>query len=238
MRRSYRILNLTVVSVLLFAFSLTATAQAPNEKRPPAPTTLQMMPGADRPGSDPLQLLQVKEVQQELGLTKDQIAKLEKIAQKYRPQVNQSSRGSTQEQKIFLQRNVDESRQEVAKVLKPKQIDRFSQIVLQVNGWNPEPLVSRTRGTTSNAPQDPLKLTLDQQKKLSGIQGETEQEMINTLQAFRTRGASAAELCQKMDQLREQRNQQMLSTLSEEQRAALEKLKGKPFVLPPRDCTQ
>lgn len=240
MSRSRQILNLTVASLLLVTCSLPAIAQTRNDSRAPDATALQVLPGADRPGSDPLQLLQLEEVQKELGLTPEQVAKLKQIDQQAHSQLNQRSRGLGQQaqnpaqQRQALEKNADATRQKVAEVLKPDQLDRFRGIVLQVNGWTPELPSSRTRGT---APRDPLNLTPEQQKKVSSVQTQSQQQMSGKLQTTRTRGSNAADVCQQMEQLRTQRNEQALATLSNEQRATLEKMKGPEIALPARSCT-
>lgn len=238
MNRASKLINLTLASLLVAVCAIPTEAQTPNESRMPDATTMQSLPGAARPGSDPLQLLQLEEVQKELKLTDAQIEQLKKISDQAHSQVTQSQRSRGTMKQTALTRGVETTREEVASVLKPNQLERLRQVLLQVNGWSPEPAGTRTRGT--NRP-DPLRISSEQQKKLVSVNEQGQQQLRSNF--TRTRSTNAQEICntimsnrERMQPIREEKKEQVLASLSSEQRTTLDKLKGETFELQPPTC--
>jgi hypothetical protein len=224
------------VTCLLVAYSLSARAETPKESSLPNPDVLEVLPGASRPGSDPLQLIQAEQVQKELELSDNQIEQLQQIDQQVRSQLNQRSRGIDTSQD--MEKEVQDARQQVAGVLQPDQLERFREILLQVNGWAPEPPPSRSRGLNF---QNPIQLNSEQQQELTDLQKEMQQSMRSSFS--RSRSSDPEAICrtvndnrEKIEPIRQAIQQQALEALTEEQQATLEELKGEPFALEPPDC--
>ena len=231
-------LKLTVASLLLALCSLPAWAEIPKETTLPDPDTAEVLPGAARPGSDPLQLLQVEEVQQELKLTPEQIEQLDRVDTEVRARLNQRSRGMNS--RAALEKQVQQAQQQVADVLEPNQLERFREILLQVNGWAPEAAPpSRARGGVSL--QNPIELNAQQEEQLADLQEDTQQQIGSNFS--RSRSSDPEAICQTVDANRERiepilqaSQERALAALTEEQRATLEELKGEPFELADRKC--
>jgi Spy/CpxP family protein refolding chaperone len=232
MKRYDPIVKFTVISLLVGLGNLPALADPPAETTPPAPDRTRVLPGAGRPGSDPLQLLQLPKVQQELQLTEEQIQKLKAIDTGTRERLRQRTRGAD------LERQVQQTRQQVADVLKPQQLARFRGILLQVNGWEPESPPPRSRGQNV---RNPIELSPQQRQQLTTLQEQTNQRIRGNV--TRTRSSDPAAICQtvnanrqRIEPIRQASQQQALEALTPEQRATLDKLKGEPFELEPPPC--
>lgn len=237
-----RLINLTLVSLTISAIGLPAIAQPPSSPPPSSSPnrTPPPHPDVERPGMSPLELLQLEQVQKELGLTQEQMDKLKKLAeQQPPPPQNQRSRGlgqqppiTAEQEQVFAQQ-AQAMRQQIEEVLDQEQLNRLRGFLIQANGFIPELNRARTRG---NAPDDPLKLTPEQREKIADIQAQTQQSARNALQTARTRGNNPASTCQKLEEINEQSTEEIMSVLSQEQQEALEELQGPKLDLPNRTC--
>lgn len=236
MNRHSPIGHLALASLLAVVCNLPAAAQPPKENQVPDSLSISVLPGARRPGADPLQLLLVEEVQQELELTDTQTEALEAIAHEAYSSLAQTSRGIQEEQ--ALEDHIDEFSEQVAQTLNEEQLERFRGIVLQLNGLSAEPTAPQTRGTTR---LDPLELTPEQQQRLDTLSEVTEQTL---RQGFvSTRSSDPDAICttveanrEKLESIRAARATAAEEVLTDEQQATLEQIKGEPFELDPPPC--
>lgn len=120
----------------------------------PAPPPRQMMPrpegqapgsmmseapGAQMPGADPFQLLENStEVQKDMGLTADQLARLNRASRNFRTRLQELSSPkpgvSPDQARAEIERHVMDTRGMIARELTPTQLARLQQIMLQLEG--------------------------------------------------------------------------------------------------------
>ncbi len=222
----------TSAAVLLLgmAFAETASANPPREENLPSPS-LMGLPGAARQGADPLQLLQVNKVQQELKLTEAQVAKLGEISSKVHAAATSELGvpGDRTEAQIreSIEKSVTEARDQVAEVLDEGQLNRFKEIVLQVLGWGA--LADREIAET-------LQLSKDQQEKVGKLAQESAEKMRGGFEVPRSGDPAERKKVMeanagKMDAIFGDADSTAESVLTAEQRVTLETLRGKPFEL-------
>ena len=115
------------------------------EARPPP--WMQDDPGGNKFGVDPMQLLQTKDIKDQLKLSDDQSQQLASLADKYQQEIKQEI-GSVDlsalsndertkkeaELRQTLTNLMESERQEVEKILNADQLDAFKRIMLKVNG--------------------------------------------------------------------------------------------------------
>lgn len=115
------------------------------DQRPPP--WMPQSPGGNKFGVDPMQLLQTKDIKEQLKLTDDQSQQLARLADKYQQQIKQEL-GSVSlstlsndertkkeaELRQTLTNLMESERQEVEKILNADQLDAFKRIMLKVNG--------------------------------------------------------------------------------------------------------
>jgi Spy/CpxP family protein refolding chaperone len=115
------------------------------DQRPPP--WMPQGPGGNKFGVDPMQLLQTKDIKEQLKLTDDQSQQLARLADKYQQQIKQEL-GSVSlstlsndertkkeaELRQTLTNLMESERQEVEKILNADQLDAFKRIMLKVNG--------------------------------------------------------------------------------------------------------
>ncbi|MCP9932728.1 hypothetical protein KBZ08_02240 [Cyanobium sp. Candia 9D4] len=123
-------------------------AQDLNESALPTPLSMQL-PGASRPGADPLRLLQSAEVRKELALSEGQIQELQQLDRDTRARVRSlagaRSRGGSASPSVAAVRGFEaqqqevarQSRQRVAEILGPAQLEAFKAIVEASPGQDP-----------------------------------------------------------------------------------------------------
>jgi len=104
-------------------------------------------PGGNKFGVDPMQLLQSKDIKEQLKLTDDQSQQLASLADRYQQEIKKelgnvdlsglSDDERTKKEKVLretLTKLMESERQEVEKILNPDQLDTFKRIMLKVNG--------------------------------------------------------------------------------------------------------
>lgn len=104
-------------------------------------------PGGNKFGVDPMQLLQTKDIKEQLKLTDEQSQQLASLADKYQQEVkkelgsvNLSALSDDErtkkesELRQTLTNLMESERQEVGKILNDDQLDEFKRIMLKVNG--------------------------------------------------------------------------------------------------------
>jgi hypothetical protein len=119
----------------------------------PDPLSMQL-PGASRPGADPLRLLQSPEVRKDLSLTESQIQQLQQLDRDTRARVRglagARARGGTASPSVTAVRGFEaqqqeaarQSRQRVAEILGPGQLEAFKAIVESSPGQDPLELLT------------------------------------------------------------------------------------------------
>ena len=134
--------GLAVAAMVFVAVAAIAQERRPEMARPEWQMPGPMMsdaPGAQMPGADPFQLLENSmEVQADLGLTKDQLARLQRAARNFRTKLQDLSYpkpGVSREQaQAEIERHVTDTRGMIARELTPAQLARLRQIMLQLEG--------------------------------------------------------------------------------------------------------
>ena len=104
-------------------------------------------PGGNKFGVDPMQLLQTKDIKEQLKLTDDQSQQLASLADKYQQEIkkelgsvdlstlsNDERTKKEAELRQTLTNLMESERQEVEKILNADQLDEFKRIMLKVNG--------------------------------------------------------------------------------------------------------
>ena len=104
-------------------------------------------PGGNKFGVDPMQLLQSKDIKEQLKLTDDQSQQLASLADRYQQEIKKelgnvdlsglSDDERTKKEKELretLTKLMESERQEVEKILNADQLDTFKRIMLKVNG--------------------------------------------------------------------------------------------------------
>ena len=115
------------------------------ERRPPP--WMPDDPGGNKFGVDPMQLLQTKDIKEQLQLTDDQSQQLANLADKYQQEVKKQlgsvdlsalsdEERTKKEAKLrqTLTNLMESERQEVEKILNADQLDEFKRVMLKVSG--------------------------------------------------------------------------------------------------------
>ena len=153
-----RFLGASILTIALMTLLVTARA---DDKLGPAPWTkdhadggdqrpppwMQDDPGGNKFGVDPMQLLQSKDIKEELKLTDYQSQQLASLADRYQQEIKKElgnvdlSRLSDDERtkkeaelRQTLTKLMESERQGVEKILNADQLDAFKRIMLKVNG--------------------------------------------------------------------------------------------------------
>jgi len=192
-------------------------------------------PGAQMPGADPFQLLEnSKQVQADLGLTADQLAKLSLAARNFHTKLQELSFPKPGESPAAAQAAIDQhlmdTRAMIARELTPPQLARLQQIMLQLEG----PCLSMI--DTELARQ--LGLTPDQMRKIGDACRARSDEM---RAAFRP-PPPGGDFCRAMDanrvqieQIRAREDKRIFVMLSGPQQKMFERMSGRKLHLdPPR----
>lgn len=246
---SINILKLTLASVLISLWGLPSLSQNAQQPNFPGPQIMRDLPGAMRPASDPLQLLQSEKVQKELNLTNAQIQKIDRVRTQAQQQLSEfRGRANSPED---IKRQIEQTKQQIANILQPQQLQRFREILLQVNGWNPESpsenRVSSKQDSTTLTLSSPIELTPEQQKELQDLQKETQEKIGRHFSPPERNIPLSQNPSQKIcnpvntnrnsiEPLVEAYQEKTLEILSNEQQTTLEGLKGQPFEIADAQC--
>ena len=225
--RSYLVLFLVCVFVTA-AFAAT-TAQAPAGRR-----------GVGGTRGSLLGLLRREEVQKELKLSEEQVAKVGEIGEKLREAMREEYAGlreieDAQERRAKMTELSNQFDRkalgELREVLSREQMMRLFQIRLQVRGTLDALNNRRIAGR--------LNLTDEQREKAAALEKATQDKVTEAYAPLRDlsqeeRRQKMTELREKTTKLREEAEKKALGLLTAEQKEALEKMKGEKFELPPR----
>ncbi len=178
---------ITLASLLLSLPAL--AAPAPAEGQIPDPVSM-LLPGAAKPGTDPLQLLQNARVQKDLALSASQVEQLKQLNDQTRSRVRSMARtrgGPAASPSVSAVRGYEaqqqqlnqDARQKVAEILRPNQLEQFRQLVESQQGADPLELL------LSDQVRAVLALSEDQVGQLSQLA-----QQLRAGSGGRTRGAS------------------------------------------------
>ncbi|WP_407166081.1 hypothetical protein [Bradyrhizobium sp. ORS 111] len=237
--RSFRTIVL-LGGVLLFGVE--CVAQERLGQSPPArqilprpefglPDSSMPVPGSQMPGADPFQLLEnSEEVQADLGLTRDQIARLNRASRNFRTTLQELSVAkpgvSPEAQRAAVERHVRDTRGMIARELTPAQLGRLQQIMLQLEG----PCLA----VIDQAVAEQLKLNRFQQEAI-GRACETRSAQMKRAFVAAPPGASYCTTMvdnrRRVEAIRVQADQQILALLESTQKDMFTRLIGKKLKL-------
>lgn len=196
--------------------------------------------GTDRPGTDPLSLMQNPQIKQELKLTDEQVAQIKTVEQEFRESLKKEFSGidwksldaKARDQKFTevtekTKQQIQSTRDKVGKIFTPDQLKRFKEITLQIYGFG---ALSYDQFT------DDLKLTSDQQKQLGDIRDQLGKKIRANLTVPQGNDQDAmkkaiADNRKRTEQILQASNQQAIAILTPDQQKNLEKLRGQEFKL-------
>ncbi|WGS03118.1 hypothetical protein MTX26_35600 (plasmid) [Bradyrhizobium sp. ISRA443] len=185
------------------------------------------------PGADPFQLLEnSEEVQADLGLTRDQIARLNRASRNFRTTLQELSVAkpgvSPEAQRAAVERHVRDTRGMIARELTPAQLGRLQQIMLQLEG----PCLA----VIDQAVAEQLKLYRAQQEAI-GRACETRSAQMKRAFVAAPPGASYCTTMvdnrRRVEAIRMQADQQILALLESTQKDMFTRLIGKKLKLTP-----
>jgi hypothetical protein len=183
--------------------------------------------GQGRGGSGPGGLLTNPGVKKELKLTDDQVKKVEdalaKVQDKHKDDFARFREMSREERQKTMRAFAEDYNKAVAGVLDANQMKRFKQIQWQLAGFGAleDPEVQKT-----------LKLSDDQQKKLTVIFEESGKKMQELFRGGNVEGGR-----EKFDKIRKETEEKANGVLTDEQKKQWKEMQGEPFKLeatPPR----
>jgi Spy/CpxP family protein refolding chaperone len=192
---------------------------------------------SDRSDADPLQLIQSKQLKDELKITDEQSAKLKEAENELRSIISKKNASlnlkgldaKAKEEKLKavskeLDSETKASRDKIGTILQPDQLKRMKEIFLQIYGWGV---------LTRQDFQESLKLTADQNKQLDTLSEKLGQEMRTGWEIPGDDPAKQAEVLSKnrkrIEGTIKASNAKALEVLTAEQKKTLETLKGKAF---------
>lgn len=189
------------------------------------------------PGINPVALLKLSQVQQELDLTDWQIKELSKLQQNLQQELTQvyhqskpsSSWTDANKRQFFMKvQEVSSSKnKQLTQILRPPQFTRLREIMIQVYGW---------QSLNQNETVELLKLTKDQQNRLRKISEETNQQVIKSFQVPPDQKSPTCpkimeENRKKLEQIRKSSQKKADQVLSAQQKQLIQTLQGNPFNL-------
>jgi hypothetical protein len=191
---------------LALGLATLALGQQPRQQ-PPQPNVL-------GPLADPA-------LQKELKLSDEQITKLKdalnKVMGNHKGTLERLQQMPPEEQQKKMQAIQDDSQKAIAGILDEKQMKRFKQIMLQMNG---------VAALMDPQVQKELKLSDEQKKKLDGVFNDGQKRMQDMA---RTPGASREEFQKKYEAILKDIEDKTNGVLSEDQKKSFKEMKGAPF---------
>ncbi len=191
------------------------------------------VPGAELPGADPFQLLLNSfEVQHELQLTQDQLDRLQLAARNFRTQIQALTvpqPGMSMDQtRAAIDAQMMDTRAMIARELRPEQLGRLQQIVLQLEG----PCLAMEDAQIGQH----LSLTDEQWRQLGSVCTGRMQQMRAAFQPV----APGQDICKsaaanrdRIEAIRARTDEQALAVLSPQQRAQFAGMQGRRIHLEP-----
>ena len=189
-------------------------------------------PGGGQTQDPTFGLLQVEEVRAEIELMPDQEEALKKMADQARENRQRPDfdfrNASDEERTAFfekMQKQAKERAEEMAaqleEVLLPEQMERLSQLGVQVLG---------TRALTLDRVVKELGITDKQKEELAEVTSGMRDKMMEMMRGGG--GGDRENLRDKMEEMRDSVQKDLLGVLSDEQQKKFEEMKGEPFDFP------
>ncbi len=185
-------------------------------------------------GLGPLTLLNVEAVQKEIELLDEQIADIQALAEKLRPQPPAGGRPNFQEmtdqerQQFMADRQKEaaelaaKAKKELSSILLDDQLARLQEIYIQVAG---------TQALDDADVAKDLGLNEQQKEKLAAAREDAQASMREQMrELFQSDDRDAAR--EKMQELRKQSEEKVLAVLTTDQQNKFASMKGKPFEMP------
>jgi Spy/CpxP family protein refolding chaperone len=178
-----------------------------------------------------LGLLRSEQVQKELKLSEEQVAKVNEISEKLREEMSEQfaalrdveDREQQRAKMTELSNAMDrKAREQLRDVMEREQTMRLYQIRMQVR-----PVVD---SLSSRRLAGRLELTEEQQTKLAQIDKEMQAKQTELFSAMRD-ASDRGEFFQKFRQLRSDTDEKALAVLNDEQKEAFKKMQGEKFEL-------
>lgn len=191
------------------------------------------VPGAQMPGADPFQLLENSpEVQADLRLTADQLARLARASRNFRTTIQELSRPradvTPDNRRAEIERHVTDTRGMIARELTPAQLGRLQQIMLQLEG----PCLA----VLDEAVAEQLKLSASQR----GLLGKACERRSAEMQRAFVPPPSDVNFCAimtenraRVEAVRKQADQQIFTLLDPIQKDMFARMSGKKLKLTP-----
>jgi hypothetical protein len=177
--------------------------------------------------NDPSYLLDSEPVQNELGLSDNQKAALQKVRDEQSTGDQSFFAGfmgiSPDEMQRRLERRASDLRNKIQKVLTPQQTARLSEINLQIVG-----IVALSYDDVAKA----LGLSAEQRQQLKSVSDESHQKLdrlVATVRISQLNTQQRADLRKKQEAIAVERKEKSLALLTDEQKSKFEKLKGEKF---------
>jgi Spy/CpxP family protein refolding chaperone len=174
------------------------------------------------PGTNPLELMKIKQIQDELALTEEQMNQLKEVEVQVdrTPSDKSSSHPGDQEGK-------QTGREKVTAILSEEQLERFAQILLQIYGVSLMPEEDVT---------EVLSITPEQNDKLNELRQQNRDKLKNSLERVQSNDPDEClqiwtDNYQKIIDAGKQSNLKIYSILKEDQVKTLEATKGAKFEL-------
>jgi len=201
-----------------------------------------MMGGGMGFGGGKIYLAQNPQVVTELKITDEQKTKITEITKAIQTQMGtpQRQQGATQEERkkameertAKMQKANLDAEKKLAEVLKPEQMKRLDEISLQQRG---------IQALKDEVVTKALKITKEQIEKIDAAQKAGQEEQQKLFQERRTAGQgqggpggnaeAGTAMREKMEKIRKDTETKVLAALTDEQKAAFEKMKGTAFKL-------
>lgn len=168
-----------------------------------------------REGAIELLLLLQPSVQQELKLTMQETTKIDEFAGKQWTKAQEYHKLPEAQRKTKFEELGKANKEFIASTLKPQQEKRLMQIAMQEGGllFVLDPKISEDLGIS---PQEKM--------KLNELQKTAEKQVEDTLHSTSVEGLS-----EKLEKLRAEHNKQLMSVLSDQQKAKWKEMTGEPF---------
>jgi len=169
-------------------------------------------------GSNSVNLLTQKSVQEDLKLSEDQVSQIQQLLEKQRASFGELRNLDREERRTRLEEQTKANQTAINNILNETQRTRLEQISLQLRG---------PQGLASDDIAAKLQLTDAQKQEINAINEDSRREMRELFQGGRDGDREAART--KLAELREFTNEKLLAVLTDAQRAKWDELTGAPF---------
>lgn len=190
--------------------------------------------GGMRGGDNSLATLQRKDVQKELAVTSEQVAKIEALAKKNQEDMRaareamQNGGGDRTAMQEMQKKAQEATKKEIEKILTADQNKRFKEIQIQMMGG---------RALMNADVQKELGVTADQKAKIEAVQASQRDKMQDMMQQMRDGNLDRTQMQEAMQKMNQSIADEMIKVLTADQKTKFEAMKGKPFKADPNERT-